>query len=69
MLTAAEVPCHNRAGFECRGRRKCLRRGRSLAFSQGELRDDAGTLLATATATLKLVPRVKSPPPEGTSHG
>lgn len=38
---------------------RCLRRGRSIAFSQGEARDDAGVLLATATATLKLVPRNK----------
>ncbi len=36
---------------------RCLKRGRSLAFSQGELYDDQGTLLATATATLKMVPR------------
>lgn len=40
---------------------RCLRRGRSIAFSQGELRDDAGNLLATATATLKLVPRKPAP--------
>lgn len=36
---------------------RCLRRGRSLAFSQAEVYDEHGTLLATATATLKLVPR------------
>ncbi len=39
------------------GTARCLRRGRSLAFSQGEIRDDHGNLLATATATLKLVHR------------
>lgn len=43
---------------------RCLRRDRSIAFSQGEARDDAGVLLATATATLKLVPRNK---PAGTA--
>ena len=39
------------------GEARCLRRGRSLAFSQGELRDPQGNLLATATATLKLIER------------
>ena len=36
---------------------RCLKRGRSVAFSQGEVRSLDGELLATATATLKLVPR------------
>src|SRR5690606_2499701 len=36
---------------------RCLRRGKSVAFSQGEVRSLEGELLATATATLKLVPR------------
>lgn len=36
---------------------RCLRRGRSVAFGQGEVRSLDGELLATATATLKLVPR------------
>ena len=39
------------------GTARCLRRGRSIAFSQGEVRDVNGLLLATATATLKLTPR------------
>ena len=33
-----------------------LRRGRSIAFLEGQLRDPEGTLLATATSTAKLVP-------------
>jgi uncharacterized protein (TIGR00369 family) len=36
---------------------RCLKRGKSVAFSQGEVRSLDGELLATATATLKLVPR------------
>ncbi|UCE32800.1 MAG: PaaI family thioesterase [Burkholderiales bacterium] len=36
---------------------RCLRRGRSIAFSQGEIRDSQGRLLATATGTFKPVPR------------
>jgi len=36
---------------------RCLKRGRSVAFSQAEVRGLDGELLATATATLKLVPR------------
>lgn len=36
---------------------RCLRRGRSMAFSRGELHDAEGTLLASATATFKLVQR------------
>jgi uncharacterized protein (TIGR00369 family) len=38
------------------GEARCLRRG-SLAFSQGELRDADGRLLATATGTFKLMKR------------
>ena len=44
------------------GEARCLRRGRSLAFTQGELRDVQGTLLATATATMKVVERRPTPP-------
>ena len=44
------------------GHARCLRRGRSLAFSQGEVRDEHGHLLATATATLKLTPRRHAAP-------
>lgn len=36
---------------------RCLKRGRSIAFSQAEVRSLEGELLATATAALKLVPR------------
>ena len=38
----------------------CERRGRSLSFVRGELRDDAGNLLAMATGTFKLVERAKA---------
>lgn len=40
---------------------RCLRRGRSLAFCQGEVRSVDGELLATATATLKIVSRRRNP--------
>lgn len=39
------------------GEGRCIKRGRSLVFTQGEIRDLEGNLLATATATMKLVPR------------
>lgn len=35
----------------------CERRGRSISFVRGEARDDAGTLLALATGSFKLVER------------
>jgi len=34
---------------------RVVHRGRSIAFSEGELRDADGELLATATATMKIV--------------
>ncbi len=34
-----------------------VRMGRSVAFTEGRLLDAAGTTLATATSTIKLVPR------------
>lgn len=40
---------------------RVLRRGRSLAFSQGEARDLDGNLLATATATMKMASIEVSP--------
>lgn len=39
------------------GEARCLRRGNALAFSQGEIRDSGGKLLATATGTMKLIAR------------
>lgn len=41
---------------------RCLRRGKSLAFSQCEVHDAQGNLVATATATLKLIVRGERPP-------
>ena len=38
----------------------CERRGKSLSFVRGELRDDAGKLLGMATGTFMLVDRQKS---------
>ena len=38
----------------------CEKRGRSLSFVRGELRNDAGELLGMATGTFKLVERKKS---------
>lgn len=35
----------------------CERRGRSISFARGEVRDSAGTLLAMATGTFKLMER------------
>jgi len=39
------------------GRATCERRGKSLCFVRGEARDAAGTLLALATGTFKLMER------------
>lgn len=36
---------------------RCLRRGKSIAFCEGEARDAEGTLVARATATFKAVRR------------
>lgn len=35
----------------------CDRRGRSISFARGEVRDAAGALVATATGSFKLMPR------------
>lgn len=45
---------------------RCVRRGRSVAFAQGEVRSLDGELLATASSTLKLVARRKAPTHEET---
>ncbi len=34
---------------------RCLRRGTSIAFCEGEIRDSSGTLVARASATFKIV--------------
>jgi len=39
---------------------RCTRRGRSIAFCDGEIVDAAGTLVAQARAVFKLVPRQDS---------
>ncbi|MGO4390368.1 PaaI family thioesterase [Variovorax sp. M-6] len=39
------------------GSASCARRGRSLCFASGEVRDTQGELLALATGTFKLVER------------
>jgi acyl-coenzyme A thioesterase PaaI-like protein len=36
------------------GSARIVSRGRSICFMEGELRDEHGTLLATATATSKI---------------
>lgn len=36
---------------------RCIRRGRSIAFCEGEIVDQAGTVVAVARAVFKLVPR------------
>ncbi|MBN9425312.1 MAG: PaaI family thioesterase [Burkholderiales bacterium] len=41
---------------------RCVKRGRSMAFCDGEVRDESGTLVAVARATFKLVP-VSAPTP------
>ena len=35
---------------------RCVRRGRSMAFCEGEIHDEAGRLVAVARAVFKLVP-------------
>lgn len=35
---------------------RCVRRGRSMAFCEGEIHDEAGKLVAVARAVFKLVP-------------
>jgi uncharacterized protein (TIGR00369 family) len=35
---------------------RCVRRGRSMAFCDGEVRDERGTVVAVARAVFKLVP-------------
>lgn len=41
----------------------CERRGRSISFARGEVRDEHGTLLALATGTFKLVDRASDNSP------
>jgi len=53
------APVHPGAVF---GTGRVVSMGRSIAFSAGELRDAAGALLATATASARLVPTAKLPP-------
>lgn len=36
----------------------CKRRGKSIAFCEGEVKDENGVVLAVARAVFKLVPRV-----------
>lgn len=51
MTTHFLAPARGTVIFEAR----CLRIGGSLAFCEGQARDEAGTLLATASATFKIV--------------
>ncbi len=51
MTTHFLAPARGTVIFEAR----CLRVGGSLAFCEGQARDEAGTLLATASATFKIV--------------
>jgi uncharacterized protein (TIGR00369 family) len=44
-----------------RGRGRIVHRGRSTIFAEGELRDASGEIVATATATLRIL-RTKSHP-------
>ncbi len=39
------------------GQARCLKRGRSIVFTQCDVHDLEGNLVATATATMKLTPR------------
>jgi uncharacterized protein (TIGR00369 family) len=39
------------------GEARCLKRGRSIVFTQCEVHDLDGNLVATATASMKLIPR------------
>lgn len=60
MTTHFIAPARGLVIFET----KCLRTGRSLAFCEGRAMDDQNELLATATATFKIVrPRVHKPLP------
>lgn len=43
--------------FVCEAR--IIRKGKSIAFVEGELFDDTGELIARATSTVKLVPMVR----------
>ena len=58
------APVHPGAVF---GHGRVVSMGRSIAFAAGELRDSEGALLATATASARLVPTAKLPP--GSSAG
>lgn len=53
------APVHPGAVF---GTGRVVSMGRSIVFLGGELRDAAGALLASATASARLVPTAKLPP-------
>lgn len=53
MTTHFLAPARGTVVFEAR----CLRLGASLAFCEGQARDEEGKLLATASATFKIVRR------------
>ena len=53
MTTHFMAPARGTVIFEAR----CLRIGGSLAFCEGQARDEEGKLLATASATFKIVRR------------
>jgi uncharacterized protein (TIGR00369 family) len=36
---------------------RCIKAGKSIAFCEGEIRNEQGTVVARATATFKVVPR------------
>ncbi|WP_026067555.1 PaaI family thioesterase [Pusillimonas noertemannii] len=56
MTTHFLAPARGTVIFEAR----CLRIGASLAFCEGQARDEEGTLLATASATFKIVRRKRA---------
>jgi len=56
MTTHFLAPARGAVIFEAR----CLRIGASLAFCEGQARDEEGTLLATASATFKIVRRKRA---------
>jgi uncharacterized protein (TIGR00369 family) len=43
---------------------RCTKRGRSMAFCEGEIRDPSGTVVAVARAVFKLVPRHSTHAPD-----
>ena len=56
MATHFLAPAQGTVIFEAR----CLRIGASLAFCEGQARDEKGKLLATASATFKIVRRKRA---------